>query len=81
MTKVQKTVSHKCCPPSFMASPKFIKLAPLRPIVSSRDSITYGVAKELAYITKPLVGQSAQPLKTHNTLSNKSTTQGWNQVR
>ena len=38
---------------------------PLRPIVSSRGSITYGVAKELAYI-KSLVGQSPHHLKnTH----------------
>ena len=29
---------------------------PLRPIVSSRDAVIYGVAKELASITKPLVG-------------------------
>ena len=28
--------------------------------MSSRGSITYGVAKELAYIIKPLVGQSPQ---------------------
>ena len=31
---------------------------PLRPIVSSCGSITYGVAKELAKILKPLVGKS-----------------------
>ena len=36
---------------------------PFRPIVSSRGSITYGVAKELAYIIKPLVGQSLHHLK------------------
>ena len=36
---------------------------PLRPIVSSRGSITYGVAKELAYIIKPLAGQSLHYLK------------------
>ena len=27
-SEVQETVSHKCCPPSFMASPKYTKLAP-----------------------------------------------------
>ena len=32
-------------------------------MVSSRGSITYGVAKELAYIIKPLVGQSPYHLK------------------
>ena len=31
--------------------------------MSSRGSITYGVAKELAYIIKPLVGQSPHHLK------------------
>ena len=31
---------------------------PLRPIVSSCGSVTYGVAKELAKILKPLVGKS-----------------------
>ena len=31
---------------------------PLRPIVSSCGSVTYGVAKELAKIPKPLVGKS-----------------------
>ena len=36
---------------------------PLRPIVSSRGSITYGVAKELAGIIHPLVGQSQHHLK------------------
>ena len=44
-----------------MAFPNYTKLAP--PIVSSRGSITYGVAKELAYIIKPLVGQSPHYLK------------------
>ena len=36
---------------------------PLRPIDSSRGSITYGIAKELAHIIKPLVGQSPYHLK------------------
>ena len=39
--------------------PKIHKLdTPLRPIVSSYGSVTYGVAKELANILKPLVGKS-----------------------
>ena len=50
-------------PPSFMASPKYTKLASLRPIVSSRNSITYGVAKELTYSIKPLVSQAPHHLK------------------
>ena len=45
---------------------------PLRPIVSSRGSITCGVAKELASIILPLVGQSPHHVKNaqhivHNT--------------
>ena len=36
---------------------------PLRPIVSSRGSITYGVAKELSHIIKSLVGQLPHHLK------------------
>ena len=39
-------------------------LAPCRPIVSGRGSITYGVAKGLANIIIPLVGQSHNHLKT-----------------
>ena len=48
-----------CVPPSSMASPRSHKPdTPLRPIVSSCGSGTYGVAKELAKILKPLVGKS-----------------------
>ena len=43
-------------PPKFYGLPKIHKVGtPLRPIVSSRGSITCGVAKELAYIIEPLV--------------------------
>ena len=62
--QVQKIISHQCSPPKFYGLPKIHKVGtPLRPIVSSRGSITYGVAKELAYIIKPLVGQSPHHLK------------------
>ena len=45
--------------PKFYGLPKIHKDGvPLRPIVSSRGSITYEVAKELARILKPLVGSS-----------------------
>ena len=48
----------------FYGLPKIHKAGtPLRPIVSSRASITYGVAEELAYIMKPFVGQSPHHLK------------------
>ena len=52
--------------PTRASSPKFYGLPkihkkdiPLRPIVSSIGSVTYGVAKELARILKPLVGKSS----------------------
>ena len=48
-----------CVPPKFYGLPKIHKAdTPLRPIVSSCRSVTYGVAKELAKILKPLVGKS-----------------------
>ena len=43
----------------FWGLPKTNKAnTPLKPIMSSRGSITYGVAKVLAKILKPLVGKS-----------------------
>ena len=48
-----------CVPPKFYGLSKIHKPdTPLRPIVSSCGSVTYGVAKELAKILKPLVGKS-----------------------
>ena len=48
-----------CVSPKFYGLPKIHKPdKPLRPIVSSCGSVTYGVAKELAKILKPLVGKS-----------------------
>ena len=45
--------------PKFYGLPKIHKPdTPLRPIVSSCGSVTYGVAKELTKILKPLVGKS-----------------------
>ena len=51
--------------PTGASSPKLYGLPkihkknnPLRPIVSSRGSVTYGVAKELARILKPLTGNT-----------------------
>ena len=56
--------------PSGAVPTKFYGLAkihkrgiPLRPIVSSRGSISYEVAKELARILKPLVGSSLHHVK------------------
>ena len=55
-----KSVYPTCCvPPKFYGLPKIHKWdTPLRPIVSSCGFVTYGVAKELAKILKPLVGKS-----------------------
>ena len=51
--------STGCVPPKFYGLPKIHKPdTPVRPIVSSCGSVTYGVAKELAKILKPLVGKS-----------------------
>ena len=48
-----------CVSPKFYGLPKIHKpVTALRPIVSSCGSVTYGVAKELAKILKPLVGKS-----------------------
>ena len=52
-----------CVPPNSMASPRSTNQTLPRPIVSSYWSVTYGVAKELAKILKPLVGKSPH----HNT--------------
>ena len=61
-TKYKQLYPTSAVPPNSMAFPKIHKFGtPLRPIVSSRGSITYGVAKELAYIIKPVAGQSPQP--------------------
>ena len=47
-----------CVPPKFYGLPKIHKPdTPLRPIVSSCGSVTYGMATELAKILKPLVGK------------------------
>ena len=41
------------------------KTTPLRPIVSSRGSVTYGVAKELARILKPLTGNTIHQVNNY----------------
>ena len=48
-----------CTSPRFCGLLKIHKLtSPLRPIISSRGSVSYGVAKVLAKILKPLAGKS-----------------------
>ena len=60
-------------PPKFYGLPKIHKPdTPLRPIVSSCGSVTYGVAKELAKILKSLVGRSPTPHHQHPRLCGTS---------
>ena len=48
-----------CTSPKFYGLPKIHQTnTPLRPIVSTRGSVSYGVTKVLAKILKPLVGTS-----------------------
>ena len=47
-----------CTPPKFYGLPKIHKTGTPRPIVLSRCSVTYGLAKVLAKIVKPLVGKA-----------------------
>ena len=55
--KYKQLYPTSAVPPKFYGLPKIHKTGtPLRPIVSSRGSITYRVAKELSHIIKPLVG-------------------------
>ena len=62
--KYKQLYPTSAVPPKFYGLPKIHKTGTLlRPIVSSRGSITYGVAKELSHIIKPLVGQSPHHLK------------------
>ena len=52
--------------PKFYGLPKIHKEGvPLRPIVSSKGAVSYGTAKELAKMLKPLVGKL--PYHVHNT--------------
>ena len=54
-----------CVPPKFYGLPKIHKTGnPLRPIVSSRGSVTYVVAKFLCKVLKPLVGKSPHHIQS-----------------
>ena len=61
-----------CMPPSFTDYLKSITGAPLRPIVSSRGSFTYGVAKVLTKVLKPLVGKSFHHIQSTSGFVNKA---------
>ena len=54
---------------------------PLRPIVSRRVSVTYGLAKEQANMIYLFGGHSPHHLKVSSTLWNTPEWSGWNQCR
>ena len=61
--------STGCIPPKFYVLPKIHETGnPLRAIVSSRGSVTYGVAKGLSKVLKPLVSKSPTTYKVLETL-------------
>ena len=67
--KYKQLYPTSAVPPKFYGLHKIHKTGtPLRPIVSSRGSITYGVAKELSHIIKPLVGPITPAPQKHPTL-------------
>ena len=58
-----------CVPPKFYGSSKIHKAGnSLRPIVSSRGSVTYGAANVLSKVLKPLVSKSPITYKVQVTL-------------
>ena len=64
-SKYKRLYPTSTVPPSSMVYLKYINLVhSLRPIICSRESITYGVVKELANIISHLVDQSPHHLKT-----------------
>ena len=61
-----------CTPPKFYGLPKIHKTGtPLRPIVSSRGSVTYGVANILAKVLKPMVGKSPHHIQSTRDFVNR----------
>ena len=54
-----------CIPPKFYGLPKIHETGnPLRPIVSSRGSVTYGVAMVISKVLKALVGKSPHHIQS-----------------
>ena len=61
-----------CTSLRFCGLPKIHKTStPLKPIVSSRGSVTYGVAKVLAKILRPLVGKSLHHIQSTKDFVNR----------
>ena len=62
-----------CVPPKFYGLPKIHKMGtPLRPIVSSRGSVTYGVAKVLSKVIQLLVGKSPHHIQSTSDFVSKA---------
>ena len=62
-----------CMLPKFCGLPKIHKTSTaLRPIVSSRGSVTYGVAKVLTKVLKPLVDESLHHIQSTNDFVNRA---------
>ena len=62
-----------CVPPKLYGLPKIHKTGtPLRPIVSSRGSVTYGVAKVLSKAIQPLVGKSPHHIQSTSDFVSKA---------
>ena len=62
-----------CVLPKFYGLPKILKTGTLlRPIVSSRGSVTYGVAKVLSKVIKPLVGKSPHHIQSMGDIVSKA---------
>ena len=77
--KYKQLYPTSAIPPKFYGLPKIHETGtPLRPIVSSRGSITYGVVKELSHIIKPLASHHTTS-KTLNTSSINYKTKSYHQ--
>ena len=64
-----------CVPLKFYGLPKIRKTGnPLRPIVSSRRSVTNGVTKVLSKVLKPLVGKSSHHIQRTSDFVNRAKT-------
>ena len=62
-----------CVLPKFYGLPKIHKTGtPLRPNVSSRGSVTYGVAKVLSKVIQPLVGKSTHHIQSTSDFVSKA---------
>ena len=62
-----------CIPPKFYGLPKIHKTGnPLRPIVSSRGSVTYGVTKVLSRVLKSLIGKFTHHVQSTSDLVNRA---------